>query len=319
MVTWQQIAQGEPNPFDITRTSTDGYTASYDEYVITDQPTIDLPSPQQDAAVAVRADTKDRRVAVSTPSGSILDIGSEAYYEGPEPAIFVSDGVDWYVQNDEQQLGAATPDYGDYQWYIDAGSGSTLDADVGSVTATTSGGPTWVSDSSAVGGYHLSHDGVDDTWRTDSNVLTTPFTVAGWTRFDDMGDFENYCMWNGSDNSNGDRIALYTAGSGLLDVIQEGGSMKVDQDYPTAGNWGFWALNVTDTDFRLITWSNSTELSDKTTGNQNDNYPSSYDLVVGRDTNDEKHLTGDTDFYVVSEGTLLTKSELTELWEKTQR
>jgi hypothetical protein len=104
MVTWQQIAQGEPNPFDITRTSTDGYTASYDEYVITDQSSINLPSPQQDAAVAVRADTTDRTVTVSTPSGSILDIGSKAYYEGPEPAIFVSDGVDWYVQNDEDQL-----------------------------------------------------------------------------------------------------------------------------------------------------------------------------------------------------------------------
>lgn len=110
MVTWQQIAQGEPNPFDITRTSTDGYTASYDEYVITDQPTINLPSPQQDAAVAVRADTKDRTVTVSTPSGSILDIGSQAYYQGPEPAIFVSDGVDWYVQNDEQQISSFLPD-----------------------------------------------------------------------------------------------------------------------------------------------------------------------------------------------------------------
>jgi hypothetical protein len=104
MVTWQQIAQGEPNPFDITRTSTDGYTASYDEYVITDQSSINLPSPQADSAVAVRADTKDRTVTVSTPSGSILDIGSQADYQGPEPAIFVSDGVDWYVQNDEDQL-----------------------------------------------------------------------------------------------------------------------------------------------------------------------------------------------------------------------
>lgn len=104
MVTWQQIAQGEPNPFDITRTSTDGYTASYDEYVITDQPDITLPSPQADSAVAIRADTATRTVTVTTPSGSILNLGSQANYQGPEPVIFVSDGVDWYVQNNEDQL-----------------------------------------------------------------------------------------------------------------------------------------------------------------------------------------------------------------------
>lgn len=202
------------------------------------------------------------------------------------------------------------PTTGDYQWYINAGSGSTLDADVGSVTATTAGGPTWKSDSSAVGDYHLSHDGVDDIWTTDSGVLTTPFTIAGWVRFDDMTAFDGGIASNNND--------WYVDGDGdgaLLTVM--GGSARIrSHPFPSIGNWGFFALNVQSGQHRLITWSNTQELADNTNTNAGVSASNTV-LRVGTHHNNG-YLSGDTDFYVVSEGALLTKTELTDLWDATK-
>lgn len=206
---------------------------------------------------------------------------------------------------------ASIPETGDYQWYIDAGSGSTLDADVGAVTATTAGGPTWESDSTAVGGYHLSHDGVDDVWTTDSGVLTTPFSVGGWVRFDDMTAFDNGIASNNSD------WYVDSDGAGALVTVMGGGSRISGHSFPSAGNWGFFALNVKATEHRLITWSNSQELADTTNTNAGAS-ESDTTLTVGTHHNDG-WLSGDTDFYVVSEGSVLTKTEWADLWEATQR
>lgn len=216
-------------------------------------------------------------------------------------------------------FGPAIPDSGTNQWYIDEGSGSTLNPDVGSVTATTSGGATWVSDTSAVGDYHLSHDGGDDIWQTDSGVLTTPFSVGGWVRFDSIGNNDQAVAWNNSDNSAGERWRINDWNSDGLMVVQGGGSIfGSSQPFPSAGNWGFFAANVQSDQSRLITFSNSQELSDNTAGHNNNGLGSAKTLVVGRDGGG-RYFGGDSDFYVVSEGTLLSKTEWTELWEATQR
>jgi len=213
---------------------------------------------------------------------------------------------------------SAIPDSGDYQWYIDEGSGSTLNPDVGSVTATTSGGLTWVSDSTAVGGYHLSHDGTDDAWQTDSGVLTTPFTVCGWVRFDDMTAFDNPIASNSdiTDSDRPDDFYVGADGGGALLTLTGPSSRIRGQNFPTAGNWGFFALLMESSQHRLITFSNSQELADNT--NSNGLSRTNVALLVGEDR-DGGFLTGDTDFYTVAEGSLLTKTEITDLWEATQR
>jgi len=102
MVTWQQIGQGEPNPFDVTYTTNSTYSASYGEFVITEGSQVDLPSPSANEAVAVRS--FEQTVTITTPSGNIRDLGSSATFQSPEYLLLVSDGTDWYVQNNEDSL-----------------------------------------------------------------------------------------------------------------------------------------------------------------------------------------------------------------------
>jgi len=108
MVTWQQIGQGEPNPFDVTYTTNSPYSASYGEFVITEGSQVDLPSPTPNGAVAVRS--FKQTVTITTPSGAIRDIGSKVHLESPEYVLLVSDGTNWYVQSNESGIGRAIPD-----------------------------------------------------------------------------------------------------------------------------------------------------------------------------------------------------------------
>jgi len=102
MVTWQQIGRGEPNPFDVTYTNNNTYSASYGEFVITEGSQVDLPTPQANEAVAVRS--FEQEVTITTPSGNIWGIGSSVTYQSSEYVLFVSDGANWYVQNNESSL-----------------------------------------------------------------------------------------------------------------------------------------------------------------------------------------------------------------------
>jgi len=102
MVTWQQIGRGEPNPFDVTYTANSTYSASYGELVITEGSQVDLPSPSANEAVAVRS--FDQTVTITTPSGNIWDLGSSVSFDSSEYLLLVSDGTDWYVQNNKSSL-----------------------------------------------------------------------------------------------------------------------------------------------------------------------------------------------------------------------
>jgi len=102
MVTWQQIGRGEPNPFDVTYTQSSTYNASYGELVITKGTQVDLPSPSENEAVGVRS--FGQTVTITTPSGSIFDLGTSASFDSKRYIILVSDSTDWYPQNNEQSL-----------------------------------------------------------------------------------------------------------------------------------------------------------------------------------------------------------------------
>lgn len=208
------------------------------------------------------------------------------------------------------QVDSDIPDVGDYQWPFTEGRGSTLSPSRGEVTATISDGVTWVSDSTSFGGYHLSHNGVGGVWSTDSSVLTTPFSVGGWVRFDDMSSFGGGIAGDGSYwyvDSDGD--------GALLTVTGEGSRIR-NHPFPTTGDWGFFALNAESSQHRLITWSNSEELADTTNPYS---IPSNGDDLIVGSNRDGGDLSGDTDFYTFSEGYLLTKNEWEDIWQATQR
>jgi len=150
MGAFQQLGKTEINPFTVVRTTTDGYQASSGDFVITDQPNVELPPPSAEAYVAIRADTQTRDVTITTPSGTIYrqdvdvfrsddvphiansvgiaagngisvsapagsnltELTGGGLYSGAEPVILVSDGVDWYSQQPESTIQSAIPDDG---------------------------------------------------------------------------------------------------------------------------------------------------------------------------------------------------------------
>jgi len=212
---------------------------------------------------------------------------------------------------------SAIPDSGDYQWYIDEGSGSTLNPDVGNVSATING-PSWVSDASAVGGFALDLSGSGDSWSTDLAVLTEPLTICGWFNFDDMTAFDN-TIFSIDGSNNGWYLA--SNGSGELVFADEVNSPSTPggiegTPFPTAGNWGFFGFNYGGGSARLITFDNSQELADNTASvSRNISAATLYCGIARNITSTD----GQCDFYVVSEGSQLSKTDITELWQATQR
>lgn len=212
------------------------------------------------------------------------------------------------------------PDSGSNQWYVDTGSGTTLDPDVGSVSATTNA--TWESDSSAVGGYRLSHDATDDVTETDSNVgaRKSQFTVFGWIRPQDFTLGQNGLFGSGPDpTSSGGGWDLNTEDNdGEIYIVRSGGSLNRNTPFVSAGDWGFVAVLLDGNSTRLITWSNSQELADVS--------ESASGVITADDTlhfgargGDSRFADADLDFFGVADGALLSKSELTDLWQATQR
>jgi hypothetical protein len=183
---------------------------------------------------------------------------------------------------------------------------------VGAVTGTINGAD-WISDTSSVGGHHLDHTSTNnETWETDSGVLTTPLTVCGWTRFDDMTSFDNGFVGL---NTGQDGLDTVTDGE-ILSVIN-GGTRIQNHPFASVGNWGFWSYSVDSSEHRLITFDNSQELADTT--NSTGTSVSGNVMSIGRRSGVSSYLNGQTDFVVVSEGSKLTKTQITELWEATKR
>lgn len=202
------------------------------------------------------------------------------------------------------------PDLGDYQWHVDAGSGTTLDPDLGSVSGTLADSSMWISASEAVGGYALDHQN-SFSWESGSTILDPPFTVAGWIKPASYGSGH---VWMGQ--ANGDLRVEATSTDTLTTAF--GGSTYISANFVPAGSWGFAALSVDSEsgEHRLITFDNSGELSDNT----NSNWTNIDDnLQVGDYNSSGNYFDGLSDFHVVSEGSLLSKTDITDLWEATKR
>lgn len=213
--------------------------------------------------------------------------------------------------------GPAIPDSGDHQWWVDEGSGNTLNDSqtVGTKVAATITDPTWVSDSAAVGGWKFDHGGGSGAyWHTDQAVLDSPFTICGWVNFDDMSGFSNGIASDGG--TGGDRFYVDSDADGELLTVTGASSRIRGHSFPTTGNWGFFALHMESNQHRLVTYSNIQKLADST--NNNGLSYTGADLRVGW-TDDGGYLDGQTDFYVVSSSGLLSDTEVKNLWQATKR
>jgi hypothetical protein len=224
--------------------------------------------------------------------------------------------------SDRALVQSAIPDSGDHQWYVDEGSGSTLNDAIGSVSATINGA-TWEADSAAVGNQRLSHDGTDDYWQTDSALQLDSATVFGWVRPADFTSFRNQFVSWGSD-INGSGVGFYVDTEGTEGEIlvaannNDNGAQQISNvPFVFADEWGFYALIYDGANYQLITFSTTQELADVTSSNP-DRFPSgSYPVYGGGNPTDSDHLTGDTDFTGVAVNRTLSKTEITALWDDT--
>jgi len=223
---------------------------------------------------------------------------------------------------DGQAVFSAIPDSGDHQWFIDEGSGTTLNDSVGSVNATINGA-TWESESGTVGGQYLEYDGVDDHFATDSTLGIDKGTVCGWVRPKEFTNFSNMFFIWGEDVNNGDNgiyVATESTEGEILTVGSDpnAGSVLRNVPFVSTNSWGFFGFTWDGTDHRLITFDNSSELADQT-ASAGKNTSGSETLYVGGNPADGAFLEGDTDFFVATQDRTLTKAEITDLWEATQR
>jgi len=127
-----------------------------------------------------------------------------------------------------------------HQWRMDEGSGSTLNADIGSVDATLDG--TWAADSNGEGGYHTDYNnGNSDDWVSDAAVGLdgSEMTMLVWINLDTFSSSNHrvYCYGNSSDYN---VLEIVTTGNGFKIYYYESGNFNdpgISVDGLSTGTW----------------------------------------------------------------------------------
>ena len=216
----------------------------------------------------------------------------------------------------------AIPDSGDYQWYVDEAEGTTINPEIGDVTWSIEGG-SWESESGAVGDYYVSLDSADEVVMDSDVTLSNQLTIFGWMRgqFDFSDEFNETILQNLDFADDG--WAMASEGDGVPELgfsNQESGSSSAtvrNVGWVDNGEWGFFGLLMDGSETRLITWSNSEEVDDSGWDDDGTN-PNEIDdrWKYGGDRWGGAELDLDFNGYA---NFVLSKSELEELWEATQR
>jgi hypothetical protein len=192
-------------------------TANPGDFIICDGGTVTLPTPQQGAAVAVG---NIEQITTITASAGQVEFEPEVDIDNPEPAVFVSDGSDWFVANDLDYVGAI-PDTLRNQYLVGDFTTSNWPDSEGTVDIDTISGLTF--DSTAFGGgggvvgggsdYGVSQS-MDD-WG--NNVFPTEWAISF--------QFEDYTetapnMFIGKDSTPGLTIGSHGFEGGNEDRLQ---------------------------------------------------------------------------------------------------
>ncbi|AFH21562.1 hypothetical protein OSG_eHP4_00100 [environmental Halophage eHP-4] len=217
----------------------------------------------------------------------------------------------------------AIPDTGDYQWWIDAGSGSTLDANLGNVTASTVNSPSWTG--SGFSGDSLQHDGVNQYWVTDTSLDVTTSTLCGWIKPEEYTNRGQFAAW-GNGVLNGGKNGYFVAGAGdgvaALEMITGNGSSRSTEiqsvNFVPTGEWGFFAAIIDSSgNVRLITYSKTQELGDSGSVSMAEP-PNESNPIYGGGHPDDDHAQCETTFFAAKAGATLSKTQIDELWNATK-
>jgi len=219
------------------------------------------------------------------------------------------------------------PASGDYQWYINEGSGTTEIADVGGVDLSINFGQgSWASAPAAVEGTILDFDSDNDRAETTSNVSADTFTFGGWVRPQQSNSTGKH--WAEIGNATGSQGGVNvrhdtpTASNQTIEVDVDGAKTFADEQFVSVGSWGFYALRAdfSAPSMTLQTYDNSQNLVDKTI-TPSSTASGSYNWAIGASSTGtgKRTAVADYDFHFYADGSTLTDAEIDGLWQATQR
>lgn len=176
--------------FNVVETDVAEYTASNGEFIKSSGDKVSLPSPEQDAVVAVR-DT-GQRLTLETPAGLIID-NSEKAVRSSETIYLVSDGQDWFSVDGRELLGGVIPDSGDLHTIYIAGEQSESDSQTvdpyvdqgGSENLAATGDPT-LQESALNGEDVVRYDG-NDFHQASGSIISQPLQITAVAQLDTVG------------------------------------------------------------------------------------------------------------------------------------
>lgn len=178
------------NQYSVTRVTSD-YTASSGEHVVSEnRATVTLPSPSQNAIVAVSSYDGDK-FTVTTASGNIEFASSKAWSQ-TSTAYFVSDGNNWYQMNNRSNLLTKYPSTGLNQ-YIAPNFSAPWPDEIGSASMGINGG---LGTTTINGNTWVQGDGTDDAGKSSADVLgnRNEFGIAftAYAQSSNVSDFDTF-------------------------------------------------------------------------------------------------------------------------------
>jgi len=202
--------------FNVVETEVTEYTASNGEFVKSSGDKVVLPSPEQDAIVAVR--DVGQNIILETPTGLIID-EAEKRLGRSEAAYLISDGADWYTVQDSDVIRGVIPDSGlKHDWnFTEESTGplSSIDDSAGNNDLSANGDPQIVDvDGINYGEFGGSSDELigQPTDLTESGGYTYAFAIIPLDEDDEGIGNEDYLYWDGDVGNDG---ATLTQGSDI--------------------------------------------------------------------------------------------------------
>lgn len=234
------------------------------------------------------------------------------------------DGISGEISLAGYQYGDAIPDSVTNRLRMGEGSGTSLTDSVGSISATLTG--SWASGSKYTEGYATSYDGADDHWLTDSAISINgqEFTAVCW--LDAVSGLSQYerILSTVSDPSNtvsdGWRIGFFDADPSRYFVAYvEGGSFTdviADVAGPDASQEDVMVALAGNGDNATLRLYDSNGLHSTHTGS---GARGQGDTPLCGMAGGGQYVGGRQDDVTLSTTTELPESDITQIWEATQR
>ena len=216
------------------------------------------------------------------------------------------------------------PNSVDYRLPMDEGAGTTLNPDIGTATATLTGG--WSSDTNAVGGWWTTYDGVDDEWRTDSeiDINQTNFTVIQWVSISSGFETGDRLLFGRDDAGNGGGWDIF-----LRTDVNESENGVEFATYDTSFNNGprvaeiptnerVMVAGAADGDTHTLYLYDTSGLIDKQSDTVSRETTAS-ETLVGMNRDDGSTPTeGQADALAAAFGTTMSQSQIEQYWDSTR-